>query len=529
LRDRRTSARAKASVAAPGSVDMAVPHRVARGTLSLLANRLVTLGVWFFLTPFMVSHLGHTTYGLWALIGSIVAYASLLDLGIAASIVKFVAEHRAREEHEELTAMLASCLGAFLALGALVVTLGATLAPFLPNIFDIPAHDQRTASWAILAAAANAGLSLPLSIPNAVLFGLQRLDLVAISAIVSMGLFAFATVVVLSLHGGLVLLVLMGIPVSLLGGSLSMFFVRRVAPDIRIGLRRWDRRTMRKLGSFSLPAFALEAGGQLESSTDDIVVGAFLPVAAVGPYSVARQLSALPQVLSAQFSWAIMPLASQFDAQDSRSRVRELLVTATRTALASFLPIGLGVMILGSRFLTAWIGPAFGSAGTIVVVLTCAGLLYTTLGPAAVVSIGSNRHRVLAALAIGGAVLNVTLSIILVYPYGALGVALGTLIAAASRVVVSVPYLARIHGVGARTCLGSILIPAGLPALPTMAMLFLLRETLNPSSVLTVVLVGAAGGIIYVFAYLCMPSCATERALVRHEFARLVRPRSVIV
>ncbi len=93
---------------------MAVPRRVARGTLSLLANRLVTLAVWFFLTPFMVSQLGHVTYGLWALIGSIVAYASLLDLGIAASIVKFVAEHRAREEEEELRPMLASCLGVFL-------------------------------------------------------------------------------------------------------------------------------------------------------------------------------------------------------------------------------------------------------------------------------------------------------------------------------------------------------------------------------------------------------------------------------
>jgi O-antigen/teichoic acid export membrane protein len=508
---------------------VAVPRRVARGTLSLLANRLVTLGVWFFLTPFMVNHLGHVTYGLWALIGSIVAYAALLDLGVAASVVKFVAEHRARAEETELQTMLASCLAVFLTLGALVVLAGAILAPFIPHLFNIPVDEQGTASWAVLVAAVNAGLGLPLSLPNAVLFGLQRLDLVALSAIASMSLVAGTTIAVLLLHGGLVVLMLSTIPVSLFGAGLSLLFVHRVAPEIRIGLHDADRRAISRLGSFSLPTFALEASGQLESGTDDIVIGAFLPVAAVGPYSVARRLSALPEVLSTQFSWALMPLASQFDAQDSRKRVSALLVTATRTALAGFLPIGLGVMVLGGRFLTAWIGPTFGNAGNIVIVLTCAALLYTTLAPGAVVSVGANRHRVLAVLAIGGAVLNLTLSIILIHPYGALGVALGTLIAAASRVAVSVPYLARIHGVEARRWFWSILLPAALPTLPAIATLLVLRATVDPTSVLSVLLVGVIGALVYVLAYLCMPSCTTERALIRHEFTRLLRPRSVVV
>lgn len=507
---------------------MAVPRKVARGTLSLLANRLVTLGVWFFLTPFMVRHLGHTTYGLWALIGSIVAYASLLDLGIAASIVKFVAEHRTREENEELKTMLASALRVFLVLGSAIVVVGAILAPFIPDIFNVPAGEKGTASWAVLAAAASAGLALPLSLPSAVLFGLQRLDLVAVSAIASMGLLAGTTVAALLLHGGLVVLMLLGIPVGLLGAALSMWFVHRLAPEIRIELRGADRRAIRRLGSFSLPTFALEASGQLESGTDDIVVGAFLPVAAVGPYSVARRLATLPEVLSTQFSWALMPLASQFDAQEGRKRVSALLVTATRTALAGFLPIGLAVMVLGGRFLTAWIGPAFGSAGNIVIVLTCAALIYTMLGPGAVISVGANRHRVLAVLAIGGALLNLTLSIILVHPYGTLGVALGTLIAAASRAAVSIPYLARIHGVEGRKWLWSILVPAAVPTAPAVAVLLVLRETVDPTTILTVLLVGVVGGFVYVLAYLCMPSCKIERALIRHEFTRLLRPGSVV-
>ncbi len=134
----------------------------------------------------------------------------------------------------------------------------------------------------------------------------------------------------------------------------------------------------------------------------------------------------------------------------------------------------------------------------------------------------------LAVIAIVAALLNLTLSIILVHPYGTLGVALGTLIATSMRAAVSIPYLSRAHGVAARKWLWSILLPAGLPVLPAIATLLVLRAAVDPTSVLTVLLVGAVGALVYVFAYLCMPSCTTERALIRHEVTRLLRPRSVV-
>src|SRR5262249_23647072 len=160
------------------------------------------------------------------------------------------------------------------------------------------------------------------------------------------------------------------------------------------------------------------------------------------------------------------------------------------------------------------------------IVLTCSALIYPLLGPGIVVSVGTNRHRVLAVIGIAAALLNLTLSIVLVHPYGTLGVALGTLIATAIRAAVSIPYRSRARNVPARRWLWSTLVPAGLPVLPALATLFVLREAVDPTSVLTVLLVGAVGGLVYVFTYLCMPSCTTERALIRHEVTRLFRPGS---
>ena len=509
--------------AAPGAPheDAALRRGVLRSTTSNIVSRLYALGTWVFLTPFMVDHLGPAEYGLWALIGSISAYGSLFDLGISASVVKFVAEHRVRREVEELRALIATCLGLFLVIGAIVALVGAVLAPFIPNIFNVPAADRGTASWTIVAAGASTGLALPASMPNAVLSGLQRFDLVAAGTIASMSLFAASTVVVLLLGGGLVAIVLSGIPISLFSMALAAWFARRVAPEVRIGLRGFDRRIVRRVGSFSSATFVLEASGYLQGKTDEIVIGAALPVASVGPYSVARRLSDLPQMLTWQFSGVLMPLASQLDAQGSRRRVQALLVTGTRVAIAGFLPIGLGLMILGGPFLRAWIGPTFGGASEILVVLTGAAVISTLLGPSVLILLGTNRHRMVAVIAVGAGLLNLGLSIALIHVYGTLGVALGTLIATALLGSVVLPYSARIHGIGARTALTSVLGPAGLPALPAILTLYLLREAFEPTSIPSVLLVGAAGGLVYVGIYLLMPICTGERELLRHGTARL--------
>ena len=64
----------------------AIRRQVAFGTAANYAGRLINLGVWFVLTPIIVSHLGSTNYGLWALVASFVAYGSLADLGIASAV-----------------------------------------------------------------------------------------------------------------------------------------------------------------------------------------------------------------------------------------------------------------------------------------------------------------------------------------------------------------------------------------------------------------------------------------------------------
>jgi hypothetical protein len=57
----------------------------------------------FFLWPLVIRALGDARYGVWSLAESILAYCTLLDLGIAACVVRDTARFRAvgRERHDQ--------------------------------------------------------------------------------------------------------------------------------------------------------------------------------------------------------------------------------------------------------------------------------------------------------------------------------------------------------------------------------------------------------------------------------------------
>lgn len=173
-------------------------RQVLINTLSNYGGKIVTLGVWFFLTPFILSRVEQSAYGIWILVGSLVSYGSLLDFGIANAITKYVAEYHAKGDFEQGRSLIATSLWIYTILGFFAILLGAVLAPVLPSLFNVPADQHAIFSWLVFLSGISLGISLPGATPIAVLRGLQRFDLINIIGISGMLLFAGLTVLVLN-------------------------------------------------------------------------------------------------------------------------------------------------------------------------------------------------------------------------------------------------------------------------------------------------------------------------------------------
>jgi O-antigen/teichoic acid export membrane protein len=489
----------------------AIGRHMVRSTASNLVGQVLVLATWFVLTPFVVHELGATKYGLWVLVASVVAYGDLLDLGVGAAVTKYVAEHRSRRESGEASALIATALRIYAAVGVLVIAVSVPFALVFPDLFHIAPPLQNDARWVVFLTGLALAVKLPAATAYAVLRGLQRFDLVNVISVCSTLVQAASTVTVLLLGWGIVGLAALAVPLTLLTQIPMQIVIRRVAPDLRFGWRGAQRRLVSTVASFSFALFVSNSAGVVKTKTDEVVIAAALPLAAVAPYSIARRLSELPTILTYQFVRVLLPLASELHGAHQAQRIRALYVASTRVTLALFVPVATALMILAGPFLEAWVGPRYAGDADVAVILIGAAMFDMAMWPAASLLQGTNGHRLLAVFGSASALLNLGLSIALVRSVGVVGVALGTLVAAALEVAVVVPFAMRRYAIPAATMMREALLPGLLPAVPAVLVLLALRVALDPSTLVSVILVGAAGGLVYAGGYLSCSASASER------------------
>lgn len=69
----------------------------------------------FFLSPYVVQHLGDAGYGVWTLVGSLTGYLGLLDFGVRQAVTRYVARAFARDDSGEASRVMSSAAAMFAA------------------------------------------------------------------------------------------------------------------------------------------------------------------------------------------------------------------------------------------------------------------------------------------------------------------------------------------------------------------------------------------------------------------------------
>jgi O-antigen/teichoic acid export membrane protein len=503
--------------------DTDIRHRVLFGTLSNLAGQFIAFGTLFLLTPFILRQLGATAYGLWVLIGSLVAYGSLLDLGLWGALIKYVAEFRARGEAGQARAVVGTAFTLYTLLGLVIAAATALASPLLPRVFQLPPEQHAVAARLTLLMGLGVGLSLPGLMPMAILRGLQRYDLVNLIDVVTTLLTAVGTVAMLLLGGGVLGLVVVNIAGILATLVLGALLIRRIAPELTPHWRGARRTMVRIVLSYSWPLFIRDAASRLQTKTDEITIGAFLPVSAIAPYSLARRLSETTHVLTRQFMKVLLPLASELHAGNDLARLRAVYKTGTRLTLGLALALGGTLMVMAQPLLVLWVGPAYASASSIVVILSLASILATCQWPAGAILQGMAQHRLPGFVALGAGLANLALSLALVRPLGLVGVALGTLIPIGLEFLIILPYLMRTIHVGAGEVVKEVFLPALVPVLLMVLVLNALRRILEPTSPAALLAIVSSGLLVYAAGYWFVGASRVERQTYRGLAANAFR------
>jgi O-antigen/teichoic acid export membrane protein len=418
--------------------------RAVKNVLANWAAFVAGTAITFVLSPFIIHHLGDTRFGLWGLIGSVVGYLGLLDLGIRVAVTRFVAFHEAKGDRAALSRVVSTAMGLFVAGAVLAALLGGVLAFILPGALHTPAEYTREAAIAVAIGGITVGAALIGGVYGGVIAGLQRLTMLNAIDLGGEVIRAVSVFSVLKSGGNLVDLALIQLGVVALRTVMYRVAAWRLQSWLKVSRASFDRATLREIFRFSTYTMILHVSATFIFSSDAVVIAAIMPVAQVTFFVIAGNLTqAVFRVLSG-VSQALYPLVSARQAVQGTLATAGILKASMRLAALAILPIVITLLVRGPTFIGLWMGPSYAEVSGQILGVLCLGLCcFTSYHVLTQTVIGLNLHKGMAPVYVGEAVANVGLSILLGLKWGVIGVAWGTTIPRLIQSLGVGPWLAR--------------------------------------------------------------------------------------
>jgi O-antigen/teichoic acid export membrane protein len=466
----------------------------------------ISVGVAFFLSPFIIHHLGNVAYGVWTLVISMISFMSLLDLGLRGAVTRFVSRNHAQSNHLESSRAVSAAFWLRMWISLLVITASVIMAVLSTRIFRIPAELHLSVRWAIILTGTNLALTLSFGVFGGVLVALHRFALVSCVTVIQTLLRAVGVVWLLKSGHGILGLAIWEFTVVLLANATLAVLCFRIYPELRISLRRPDAAILRQFWNYSSYVFLIHCAMQLIYYTDNLVIGYYISAAAVTFYAIGGSLIEYLRQVVSSVTTVFLPLASSFEARGEQDQLRRLLIQGTRGSIVIASPIAVALFFRGHTFIQLWIGGQYAQiSGRVLQILLLAQVFSIANFTAGNIAFGLAKHRAFALSVLGESVSNLGLSIFLVKQIGINGVAWGTVIPSlAVQLLFWPPYICKLLEIPVRLYLWQSWIRPGLAVIPFGVACFLSDRFLTATHLVQFLLqIGAILPIFLASVVLC--------------------------
>lgn len=475
--------------------------RFVRNATSSYAVRIPLVVSVLVLTPYLYRQLGEDGFGTWSVMLALFGVFGLLQAGATTAITKHVAELSAPELNSQRQAMVNAAILLMSLLGLVAALVAVLLSITAGGLAG--ARDRDGFEFGLLVIGATLLVQMPLMACSAVLNGYQRYDASNAAWLMSIVSFSIGAVIAVESGGRIAGLAIAYSTSLLIGGATAALLLRRIDPTLSLRPRRADRAAMRRVASFGGYSLLSESMVLVSQRLDTVLIAGLASTAAAAPYAAAVKLQSGLQMLTLPFVEVLLPMFSDLSARGGTAQLRRRFVAASRVVVQLTLPAAFALALFSQDLVGAWLGAdASSDTAGIIVALMAVQMLSLTVSPAGQVLRAVGRVRVVALLGVGEAMTNITFSILLVRAHGAIGAALGTLIATALFAPLRIPVTARALACPAWELVRESYGRAVLSAVPPALAMTVVWTALEPGTVRLIagLLIGAIAWAAIVLA-----------------------------
>jgi len=402
-----------------------------RNTATNYLSTIVRMASGVVLFRLLFQHLTREQFGYYSLLWSLFGYAILLDFGLGFSVQKTVAQKSTTGDIAAINRLVSTIFWTFSGLAAGLLAFFAALQPWFLAWIKVSPASRPEFGAAYLVFFAAMAVNFPLALFPEMLRGLHRLDVVNWTLIGSQALNLVLMVWALYAHWAFPIVVLISVATTAAPNISAYFLARRFLPGLSLSLRNFHFPEVRGILSFSLVAYLITFTNLIMLRADQGVISVTVGVTFVAIYQVGYKAAEMFGLFSKQIQEALSPAAAHLGGKNDHAGICNLLFKSSSFTILLTTPLyalcaaylePVIKILSGLKHVdvsTFWVGQAL-------LLATYSAMLTNSCPKRVLVMCGWEKQLLKVSATDAG--LNFLLSLILVYPLGVLGVAVGTLI-----------------------------------------------------------------------------------------------------
>ena len=330
--------------------------RIAKNTLLLYVRMLFLMVISLYTSRVILNALGVTDFGIYNVVGGVVAMFSILSGSLSAAISRFITFELGKKDEEGLRKVFSASVTIQLALSAIIVVLIEAVGVwFLNEKMSIPANRLYAANWVMQFSVITFVINL-ISVPyNATIIAHERMSAFAyISIFEGIGKLAVAFLIMLAPFDRLIfysiLMCFIAVSVRLIYGT----YCKRHFSECSYHFK-WDKNLLMKMFSFAGWNFIGASSALLRDQGGNIILNLFFGPAVNAARGVAMQVNNAITGFVTNFMTAVNPQITKSYASGDRDYMMTLIYQGARLSFYILLFLSLPVLVNTHYILVIWL------------------------------------------------------------------------------------------------------------------------------------------------------------------------------
>lgn len=392
--------------------------------IALVSGSIVSL----LLTPFIIRNIGPIEYGLYTLMGSLVAYATLLDCGVGNAIVRYIASCRTNGDRDQESELVSLFLIINVILAFIALLVGMLVYSNLDQLFgsSLTIEELKIARVIFLILVFNYSVAYPLTTFQSIINGYENFIYTKSINIIKLLIRTFLVIGVLLFGFKAIALVIVDTVVSLIIGISNLYYAK-FCLHIPIVLRRFNWMLFTEISRYSFFVFICMIADVINWRVGQIFVGMYHGPLHAGVFSISLSLITFFMTIALAVNGLFVPKITRMVlSNESLDIIFDLFVRVSRIQWILVAYVFGGFLLYGREFLLLWLGYSFKEAWlpAVIIMVPLSIDLVQTVGTQILYAKNMHRFRGLALLF--SAVVNIIVCVFLVEPLGLIGAALAT-------------------------------------------------------------------------------------------------------